>query len=335
MTYDADLTLIWAGLIAFAVFAYVVLDGFDLGVGILFPWLGSDAHRNLAINTVAPVWDGNETWLILGGGGLLAAFPLAYAILMPAVYAPLIAMLLGLVFRGVAFEFRWHTTRGRGAWDAAFFGGSLLAAFSQGVILGAILQGVTVTGRGYGGGWWDWLTPFSLLTGASVAVGYGLLGATWLILKTEDALLARAFRLAWGFGAATVAAIVAVSAATPFLKADYFHRWLAFPNVLATAQVPLLVAITAAALVFALRRRNETWPFPIALCLFGLGYAGLAISLYPNVVPGRVSIWQASAPASSLAFMLVGAGALIPVILAYTGYAYWVFRGKTGAEGYH
>jgi cytochrome d ubiquinol oxidase subunit II len=335
MTYSADLTLIWALLIAFAVFAYVVLDGFDLGVGILFPLLGAHAHRDTAMNSVAPVWDGNETWLILGGGGLLAAFPLAYAILMPAVYAPLIAMLLGLVFRGVAFEYRWRTVRARWAWDVAFCGGSILAAFSQGVILGAILQGVKIAGRGYGGGWWDWLTPFSLLTGASVTVGYGLLGATWLILKTRDDLLERAFRLAWAFAAATVLAIAAVSAATPFLKAEYWRRWLAFPNIMATAQVPLLVAIAASALFFCLRRRNEVWPFPLALALFALGYAGLAVSLYPDIVPGRISLWEASAPASSLAFMLVGAGVLIPVILAYTGYAYWVFRGKTGSEGYH
>jgi cytochrome d ubiquinol oxidase subunit II len=217
----------------------------------------------------------------------------------------------------------------------AFFGGSTLAAFSQGVILGAILQGVQVSGRGYGGGWWDWLTPFSLLTGASVTAGYGLLGAAWLILKTEDALLDRAFRLAWILGAATVAAIAAVSAATPFLKADYFHRWLAWPGILVTAPVPLLVAAAAAGLFLSLKGRNETWPFPIALGLFALGYAGLAISLYPNIVPGRVTIWQASAPAASLGFMLVGAGVLIPIILAYTGYAYWVFRGKTDAEGYH
>ena len=335
MTYSAELTLIWAALIAAAVFAYVVLDGFDLGVGILFPLLGGEPSRETAMNSVAPVWDGNETWLVLGGGGLMAAFPLAYAILLPAVYPPLIAMLLGLVFRGVAFEYRWRTRRARWAWDLAFFGGSSLAAFCQGVILGAILQGVSISGRGYGGAWLDWLTPFSILTGASVVAGYALLGATWLILKTRDALLARAFRLAWIFGAVTVAAIVAVSLATLFLRGDYERRWLSFPDVLATAQVPLLVAIASAALVWTLRRRNETWPFPIALSLFALGYAGLAVSLYPDIVPGRVTIWQASAPAPTLAFMLVGAAILFPIILAYTGYAYWVFRGKTGAEGYH
>jgi cytochrome d ubiquinol oxidase subunit II len=335
MTYSAEFTLIWAALIAAAVFAYVVLDGFDLGIGILFPLLGGDQARNTAMNSIAPVWDGNETWLVFGGGGLMAAFPLAYAILMPAIYPPLIAMLLGLVFRGVAFEYRWRTRRGRWAWDVGFFGGSTLAALCQGIILGAILQGITVSDRGYSGGWLDWLTAFSVLTGASVVAGYGLLGATWLILKTQNGLLARAFRLASIFGAATVAAIVAVSVATLFLRGDYERRWLSFPDVLATAQVPLLVLIGAAALIWVLRRRNETWPFPIALSLFALSYGGLGISLYPYIVPGRVTIWQASAPASTLAFMLVGGAILFPIILTYTGYAYWVFRGKTGSEGYH
>ena len=335
MTYDANLTLIWAGLIAFAVFAYVALDGFDLGVGILFPLLGGPDRRDTAVNTIAPVWDGNETWLVLGGGGMFAAFPQAYAVLMPAIYAPLIAMLLGLVFRGVAFEYRWRTERGRLAWDAAFWGGSTLAAFCQGVILGAILQGVPMAGRGYGGGWWDWLTPFSLLTGASVTAGYGLLGAAWLILKTQDALLGRAFRLAWAFGAATLASIAAVSVATLFLREDYVHRWLAFPKVLGTAQAPLLVLILGVGLALALRGRREIWPFPLALGLFAVSYAGLAISLYPDIVPGRLTIWQASAPAASLGFMLVGAAVLIPIILGYTGYAYWVFRGKTDPKGWH
>lgn len=335
MVQDPVLTLIWAGLIAFAVFAYVVMDGFDLGIGILFPFLHRDEDRDTAMNSVAPVWDGNETWLVLGGGGLFAAFPLAYAILMPAVYAPLIAMLLGLVFRGVAFEYRWRTQRGRWVWDVAFTSGSTLAAFAQGVILGAILQGVRVTGRGYGGGWWDWLTPFSVLTGVSVVLGYALLGSAWLINKTQGRLLERAFVLAWRSAAATLLAIAAVSAATPFLKAAYWRRWLAFPNVLATAQVPLAVTLAAVALFWALRRRNERWPFPLALSLFALSYAGLAVSLFPYIVPNQITIWQAASPAASQAFMLFGAGIMIPVILAYTGYAYWVFRGKTASEGYH
>ena len=329
------LTIIWAGLIAFAVFDYVVMDGFDLGVGILFPLLQRGGERDTAMNSVAPVWDGNETWLVLGGGGLFAAFPLAYAILMPAVYAPVIAMLLGLVFRGVAFEYRWKTVRAKWAWDLAFWAGSTIAAFAQGVILGAILQGVAVLGRGYGGGWWDWLTPFSLLTGAALVAGYGMLGASWLILKTEGALLERVFSLAWRFGVAMVAAIVAVSLATLSLGPDYVHRWLAFPTVLATAQAPLLVLIAAAVLFLSLRRKNERWPFRLTLALFAISYAGLAVSLFPYVVPNRVTLWQAAAPASSQSFMLVGAAVMIPVILAYTAYAYWVFRGKTATEGYH
>ena len=330
-----DLTLVWAAILAFAVFAYVVMDGFDLGVGILFPFLKRGAQRDAAMNSVAPVWDGNETWLVLGGGGLFAAFPLAYAILMPAVYTPLIAMLLGLVFRGVAFEYRWRTVRAKWAWDVAFFGGSALAAFSQGVILGAILQGVEVSGRAYAGGWWDWLTPFSLLCGLSVLVGYGLLGATWLVLKTEGDLQDLAYRLAAWLTAGTLAAIFGVSAATPFLEAAYWKRWFEFPRILATAQVPLLVLITAAALVYGLKRKRERWLFPLSLGLFFLGYLGLGISLFPYVVPMEVTLWQAAAPPASQAFMLVGAVILVPIILAYTGYAYWVFRGKVGEEGYH
>jgi len=330
-----DLTIVWAFLIAFAIFAYIVLDGFDLGVGILFPAFGKGRPRDVLMNSVAPVWDGNETWLVLGGGGLFAAFPLAYAVLMPALYAPVMAMLLGLILRGVAFEFRWRTVRAKWAWDLAFWAGSLVAALCQGVILGAVLQGVQIEGRAYAGGWWDWLTPFSLLAGVSVVAGYGLLGATWLVMKTEDGIQARARRLAWPFALATLAGIVAVSAATPFLDADYARRWFSFPNVLATAQVPLLVTLCAAGLFLSLRAAREVLPFLFSLALFALSFAGLGVSLFPFIIPGRLSIWDAAAPHSSQLFMLVGAGVLIPVILAYTAYAYWVFRGKVGHEGYH
>ena len=182
---DFDLTTVWAFIIAFAVFAYVVLDGFDLGIGILFPAITVGHGRNRAMNAIAPVWDGNETWLVMGGGGLLAAFPLAYAVILPATYPLIIAMLLGLVFRGVAFEFRWRDERHRAFWDFAFFGGSLVAALSQGMVLGAILQGIEVTGRSYSGSWWDWLTPYTLLTGLGVVAGYALLGACWLVWKLE------------------------------------------------------------------------------------------------------------------------------------------------------
>jgi cytochrome d ubiquinol oxidase subunit II len=332
---EFDLAFVWACLLAFAVFAYVVMDGFDLGVGILFPLFGAGGERDRAMNSIAPVWDGNETWLILGGGGLFAAFPLAYAVLMPAVYAPLIAMLLGLVFRGVAFEFRWRTVRAKPAWDAAFFGGSILAAFAQGVILGAILQGVEVNGRAYAGGWWDWLSWFSLLTGVSVVVAYALLGATWLNMKTEGALQERARSLAFVLAAGTLFAIGAVSLATPFLQAEYYQRWFSWPQIVLTAPVPVLVAIASVMLFLALRAKREVAPFLLSLALFGLTFAGLGISLYPYLVPETITIWDAAAPASSLIFMLVGAGVMIPIILAYTGYAYWVFRGKVRDDGYH
>ena len=213
-----DLPTIWAFIIAFAVFVYVVMDGFDLGLGILFPLFPEKRDRDVIMNTVAPVWDGNETWLVLGGGGLLAAFPLAYAVLMPALYTPMIAMLLGLVFRGVAFEFRWRTQRERNRWDVAFAGGSLLATLAQGIALGAILQGMQVEGRHYAGGWWDWLTPFSILTGVALVIGYALLGATWLVMKTEGELRDRAYHLSWLLLIAMLGAIGAVSIATPFLS---------------------------------------------------------------------------------------------------------------------
>lgn len=334
MTVSHDLASIWAGLIAFAVFAYVVLDGFDLGIGILFPEFAVGEERDQAMNAIAPVWDGNETWLVLGGGGLFAAFPLAYAIVMPAFYPPIIAMLLGLVFRGVAFEFRWRDPAHRGFWDFAFTAGSATAALAQGIILGALLQGVTVDGRAYGGGWLDWLTPFSLLTGGSVVAGYALLGACWLIAKTEGQAQAHAYRLARRYGVITLLAIVAVSAATPFLSHGYAARWLVFPGVLVTAQVPLLVTIAAFLFWRALGRQAQYAPFVLVLGIFGLSFLGLGISMYPFIIPPSVSIMQAAAPADSQGFMLVGAGIMLPVILGYTGWAYWVFRGKVGA-GYH
>ena len=330
-----DLPMIWAFLIAFAVFAYVVMDGFDLGIGILFPSLRAGTERDTAMNSVAPVWDGNETWLVLGGGGLFAAFPLAYAVVLPALYGPIIAMLLGLVFRGVAFEFRWRDPAHRPLWDMAFACGSVIAALAQGVTLGALLQGITVHGRSFGGGAFDWLTPFCLLAGVSLVIGYALLGSTWLLMKTEGDLREKARRMSFRFAIGTMACIAAVSLATPLLDPIYVQRWFAWPNVLYTAQVPLLVTVGAVAYFRALMRGAEQAPFFIALCLFGLSYVGLGISMYPDVVPGRITIWEAASPPSSQLFMLVGAGILIPIILAYTGYAYWVFRGKVGAEGYH
>jgi cytochrome bd ubiquinol oxidase subunit II len=330
-----DLAFIWAGLIAFAVLAYVLFDGFDLGIGILFPFLGSDEERDQAMNSVAPVWDGNETWLVLGGGGLLAAFPVAYAIVLTALYAPLTAMLVALIFRGVAFEFRWRAFRKR-TWDWAFAGGSMLATFAQGIALGALVQGIAVSDRAYAGGWWDWLTPFSLLTGVALLVGYALLGATWLVLKTRAHLQERAFRFAWVTGLGTLALIGVVSLWTPLMNPQFMARWFAWPAMLYTAPMPLLLAVASAVLLMGLARRRELAPFLAAMALFVLSYIGLGISFYPYIVPPTVTIWSAAAPHSSLRFLLVGAGILIPLILAYTAWSYWVFRGKLDpSAGYH
>ena len=331
-----DLALVWAILIAFAVFAYIVLDGFDLGLGILFPLQKDEASRDNVMNSVAPVWDGNETWLVLGGGGLFAVFPLAYAIVMPALYAPIIAMLLGLVFRGVAFEFRWRTARGKFLWDWAFSGGSLLAALAQGVALGALIQGIPVVGRAYAGGWWDWLTPFSILTGVALVSGYGLLGACWLILKTEGHVQDRAYRHARLLGATTLVLIGVVSLWTPLLSPVFMERWFSWPQALYSFPVPVLVLGCSAILFRGLKRRAELSPFLGALGLFALCYAGIGISFFPYIVPPSLTIWQAAAPQSSLSFLLTGAVVLLPLVLAYTGYSYWVFRGKASSStGYH
>ncbi len=287
------------------------------------------------MNSIAPVWDGNETWLVLGGGGLLAAFPLAYAIILPATYPLMIAMLLGLVFRGVAFEFRWRDPAHRVYWDAAFTIGSLTATIAQGMTLGAVLQGTRVVDNAYAGGWLDWLSPFSLLTGASLVLGYALLGACWLIWKTEGAAQAHARRMAFVLGVATMIAMLAVSAATPFLHYDYWRRWFSLPGVFLTAQIPLLVLITAAVFFWSLRRNSEHVPFLIVLALFFLNFLGLGVSVYPYLVPRAVTIWDAAAPAQSQQFMLIGTAVIFPVIIGYTAWAYWVFRGKAGAHGYH
>jgi cytochrome d ubiquinol oxidase subunit II len=311
------------------------MDGFDLGIGIIFPTLAVGAERDQAMNSVAPIWDGNETWLVLGGGGLLAAFPLAYSIILPATYPPVIAMLVGLVFRGVAFEFRWRDPGHRRYWDAAFMVGSSVAALAQGIILGAILQGIRVTHDAYAGGWLDWLSPFTLLTGVSLMLGYALLGATWLVWKTDGAGQAHAKRLAVKLGAATLVAMMAVSAATPLLHYDYWRRWFSPPNIVITAPVPLLVALSALILFRSLRRGSERVPFLMVLTLFLLGFIGLSISMYPYLVPRTISFWDAAAPPESQAFLLVGVSVIMPVILTYTGWAYWVFRGKVGSHGYH
>jgi len=331
-----DLPLIWAGLIAFAVLAYVLLDGFDLGIGILFPLLGPRQDRYLAMNTIAPVWDGNETWLVLGGGGLFAVFPLAYAVTMPALYPLIIAMLLGLVFRGVAFEFVYRAKRLRGFWEFGFWGGSLIATVAQGLALGALVQGITVKDRAYAGGNWDWLTPFSLLTAVALVAGYATLGATWLILKTEGVLSTRARQLALPAAFTLLVMIGIVSLATPFLMPQYLARWFEWPSAVWTLIMPLLLAWVIWQLWKGLRDESDLRPFLATVGIFTLSYVGLCVSVFPYLVPPSVTIADAAAPDTSLIFLLTGAVVLIPMILTYTAYSYWVFRGKVNPdESYH
>ena len=332
-----DLPLIWAVIILFGVMMYVVMDGFDLGIGLLYPFLPDKTDRDVMMNTVAPVWDGNETWLVLGGAGLLAAFPLAYSVVLTAFYLPLILMLLGLIFRGVAFEFRFKADDAhRPWWDKAFIGGSLVATFFQGVTLGGFIQGIPVVDRAYAGGALDWLTPFSLFTGLGLVVTYALLGCTWLIMKTEGALQARMIALAGPLTWALVAVIGVISIWTPLAHAAIAARWFTWPNLLWFAPVPLLVVATVWQLLKQLGSAPNAGPFVLTLFLVFLGYSGLGISIWPNVIPPEISIREAAAPPQSMGFALVGALLIIPLILMYTAWGYYVFRGKVDAsEGYH
>jgi cytochrome d ubiquinol oxidase subunit II len=330
-----DLTVIWAFIIAFAVFAYVVMDGFDLGIGILFPTFAAGRERDRAMNAIAPVWDGNETWLVLGGGGLFAAFPLAYAVILPATYPLIIAMLLGLVFRGVAFEYRWRDPGHQKFWDLAFTGGSFVAALAQGMTLGALLQGIKVADRAYAGSWWDWLTPYTLLTGLGTVAGYALLGATWLIWKLDGEEQAHARKLAIRAGAATVVLMGAVSVYNILLNAEYAARWLSAPEIYWVAPVPILTAVVALSMLRAILKERNSKPFWLGIALFFLGMSGLGVTIWPYVVPEALTIWDAAAPERSQIFMLVGVALTMPLIIGYTAWAYWVFRGKVGEEGYH
>ncbi|MFO1075014.1 MAG: cytochrome d ubiquinol oxidase subunit II [Geminicoccaceae bacterium] len=331
-----DLPLIWAIIIAIGVIMYVIMDGFDLGVGILFPFARSDSDRDVMMNTVAPIWDGNETWLVLGGAGLFAAFPIAYAVLLPAFYLPLLVMLLALIFRGVAFEFRFKSRANRHWWDRAFSWGSMAATFAQGVVLGSFIQGVEVVDRAYAGSALAWLTPFSLFCGLALMAGYAMLGAGWLIGKTQGLLQLWAYNRMRLASLLTLAAVVVVSLWTPLIHSAIAARWFTWPNILYLSPVPLLVALVGWRLYLAINRRQHWTPFLLTLALFVLSYAGLAISLFPYVIPPGITIWDAASPRSSQLFLLSGTVVILPIILAYTGYSYWVFRGKvTPDTGYH
>jgi cytochrome d ubiquinol oxidase subunit II len=333
---ELDLVPLWAAILALAVFMYVLLDGFDLGVGIVLLLRSDKTERDRMIASVAPVWDFNETWLILGGGGLLAVFPLAYAVILPAVYFPILIMLLGLIFRGVAFEFRVMPRARRWLWDGAFAFGSMAATFAQGVVLGMFVEGFHVSGRHFVGTSWDWLTPFPLLTGLGLMSGYALQGTTWLILKTEGELQQ------WARGAARIALfgvlafIVLLSIWTPFRQPAIMQRWFSMPNLVLFAPVPVLTAVLAWLLHVSLTRQREVLPFLCSIGLFFLAFTGLAISLWPNIAPPSISLWDAAAAPMSLGFLLIGTMFLLPVILGYVFWSYWVFRGKVRADsGYH
>ncbi len=332
-----DLPLIWAVIILFGVMMYVIMDGFDLGIGLLYPFLPDRRDRDVMMNTVAPVWDGNETWLVLGGAGLLAAFPLAYAVVLSAFYMPLILMLLGLIFRGVAFEFRFKADEHhRHWWDKAFIGGSLAATFFQGVTLGGFIQGIAVADRAYAGGAFDWLTPFSVFVGAGLVVTFALLGCTWLIYKTQGPLQARMIALARPLTLTLLAVIAVISIWTPLAHEDIAARWFSLPNLLWFAPVPVLVVLTVWQLLRQLRGEPHGGPFVLTLFLVLLGYSGLGISLWPNIIPPDISIREAAGPPQSMGFTLVGALLIIPLILMYTAWGYYVFRGKVDeTQGYH
>ncbi|ACB96846.1 cytochrome d ubiquinol oxidase subunit II [Beijerinckia indica] len=330
------LPLIWAGILATAVGLYVILDGFDLGLGILFFTTRDETARDDMMSSVAPFWDGNETWLVLGGGGLLAAFPLAYSIIMPALYIPIILMLLALILRGVAFEFRWAAKPWHGFWDVAFAGGSTLAALAQGFVLGGLIQGITVKDNAFAGGPFDWFSPFALLCGFGLVAGYGLLACCWLLMKTSGGLAAHARRLALPFLLAVVFCAAVVSIWTPLRYPAIAERWFSTPNIFYLWPLPAATGALAFLVFRALRRGDDFIPFFGVVGIFLLCFAGLAISAYPYLVPHSIDLWQAAGAPESLKFMLIGVSILLPVILGYTIFVYWTFRGRLRVgEGYH
>jgi cytochrome bd ubiquinol oxidase subunit II len=338
MNNALDLVPVWTLILGAGMFFYVLLDGFDLGVGILYGFELDVRSRNLLMNSIAPVWDGNETWLVLGSVGLLAAFPLAFAIIVPALYFPILVMLLALVFRGVAFEFRYRDGEHKTFWDHGFCYGSAAAAFAQGVMLGAFIQGFKIEGRHFSGNSFDCLTPFSLLIGAALVFGYALLGAGWLILKTEGEIQSRARLRGRRCLLAVIAAIVLISIWTPWSSADIAQRWFSWPNIVYLSPVPIATALIAVSIWRGLREtsRSQSGPFIGAIGLFALSYAGIAISLWPMIVPHSFTLWDAASSPSTQAFLMVGTLFLLPIILLYTGWSYWVFRGKVRADiGYH
>ena len=328
-----DLPLVWGFIIATAVFLYAALDGFDLGCGIIFPFAPSDKCRDSIMNSIAPFWDGNETWLVLGGGGLFASFPLAYSILMPAFYIPIMLMLLGLIFRGVAFEFRFKADEShKKIWDVAFHGGSILAAFMQGIILGNFVQGVEVDGRNYAGGALDWANGFSVIAGLGVIFAYALLGSTWIVMKTNGITQEWARKVASYVLVYVAISMGIISISMPFVEERITKLWFSLPNFFYLLPIPCLTLIAFIRLWLDLRSNRQVRPFLLTLVLFFLGYIGLIISLFPWIVPFKFTVWQAAASSTSLSILLIGTAIFLPVILCYTAYSYYIFRGKTSSD---
>lgn len=329
-----DLTLIWAGIIGFGVIMYILMDGFDLGVGILFPFAPNEQSRNMMMNSVAPVWDGNETWLILGGAGLLGAFPLVYSVFLPALYIGVFLMLAGLIFRGIAFEFRFKANRSRYLWNWSFFGGSTVASFAQGAVVGTYIQGFETEGFTYVGGALDWLSPFTVVTGLGLVAGYALLGATWTIMKTEGETQEWAYRLAPKLLAAVMAVFVIISIWTPLVDEFVADRWFGQLHVLWV--LPAGAVLLAWILYRAVQKREEIVPFVATMGIFVCAYLGLLASKLPYIVPPNHTLWDAASAPGSQLFLLIGVLFVTPVILAYTAWTYWVFRGKVDPNaGYH
>ncbi len=328
------LPVAFALVMAFIILMYVLLDGFDLGVGILFAVEQDSESRDVMVNSIAPVWDGNETWLVLGGSTLYGAFPEAYGIVLPAVYPLVILMLMGLIFRGTAFEFRFRapTEQLRRLWDWAFLGGSVVAAFCQGAILGGLMQGTAIVNRAYAGGVFSWLSPFTVFCGVAVVIGYALLGATWTIWRAGGRLQERMRMNAQFLGVAMLVLFAIVALWSPFLNPEFYRRWFVYPGILATAVAPVAVLILSYFFFTHLHRedavRHDKTPFFCALGWFFVSFAGLGYSIFPEILPPSLDIWQAAAPLASEQFLIVGVVIMIPIILAYNVFAYYVFRGK-------
>jgi cytochrome d ubiquinol oxidase subunit II len=330
-----DLVPVWVFLVGLVVILYVILDGFSLGTGLLFPTAKNDAERDTLMNSIAPVWDVNQTWIVFGGGALFATFPTTYAVLFSALYIPLLTFIFGLIFRGVALEFRANAHR-KAVWDRAFFIGSLVAVLAQGITLGAYISGIKTTNGVFSGGALDWLTPFSLMVGLALVAGYGLLGATYLLIKTTGPVRDRAFGQALLAALVVAGFLVMVSIWTPIQNPEIFTRWFSRPRVYFIWVFPLLGIISFYLLIINLKKRREIAPFLFSILLFLSAYLGLEAALYPYAILPDITVFQAAAQQETLVFTLWGVVLVLPFVLGYTIYSYWVFRGKIAeADGYH